>query len=363
MKETSKISTGNRPKASHGYKQSARAGKLEYVTDTIPGIIRIRRGKGFGYILNGKTVKNKKNLERIRQLVIPPAWNNVWICPRENGHIQATGYDVRKRKQYLYHAKWASLRNETKFFQLLEFGKALPLLRVRLKKDLREKELNEKKVLAIMISLMEQTYIRVGNKSYEKLYGSYGLTTLKDKNVIVQGDKLEFSFKGKKGISHRIILRNKKLAKAIKLCRDIPGKELFQYYDAGGEKKCIDSGMLNNYLKESTGKEFTAKDFRTWAGSYQALKSLVAMDETNDESVCKKNILAALDEVSKKLGNSRSICRKYYVHPVLLKLYEENELDKFCRKTNTLKSPKYLEPGEHLLLKILERHAQNFNGN
>jgi len=363
MREIIKVSTGRRPIASHGYKQSAKAGRLEYVTDTVPGILRVRRGKNFGYMRHGNPFKNKKTLERIRQLVIPPAWDNVWICPSEHGHIQATGYDLRKRKQYLYHRKWATLRNETKFYQLLEFGKALPLLRARLKKDLRGKELNEKKVLAIMISLMEQTYIRVGNKSYEKLYGSYGLTTLKDKNVIVQGDKLEFSFKGKKGISHRITLRNKKLAKEIKLCRDIPGKELFQYYDAEGEKKCIDSGMLNNYLKESTGKEFTAKDFRTWAGSYQALKCLIDMEETSDESTCKKNILDALDEVSKKLGNTRGICRKYYVHPVLLKLYEENELDKFCRKINTANSPKYLEPGEHLLLKILERHALNFNGN
>lgn len=362
MKETNKFSTGSRPLASLGYKQSARDGKLEYVTDTVPGIVRIRRGKNFGYMLKGKTVKNKKTLERIRQLVIPPAWSDVWICPSANGHIQATGYDVRKRKQYLYHAKWASLRNETKFYQLLEFGKALPFLRARLKKDLREKELNEKKVLAIMISLMEQTYIRVGNKSYEKLYGSYGLTTLKDKNVNVQGDKLEFSFKGKKGVSHKITLRNRKLAKAIKLCRDIPGKELFQYYDAEGEKKCIDSGMLNNYLKESTGKEFTAKDFRTWAGSYQALKCLISMEEPSDESICKKNILTALDEVSKKLGNSRSICRKYYVHPALINLYEEKELDKFCRTLNISKCPKYLESEEHLLLKILEKHTQNSNG-
>jgi len=363
MKEIIKFSTGRRPKASHGYKQSAREGRLEYVTDALPGIVRIRRGKSFGFMINGKTVKNKETLERIRQLVIPPAWDKVWICPSENGHIQATGYDVRNRKQYLYHAKWAALRNETKFYQLLEFGKALPLLRSRLKKDLREKELNENKVLAIMISLMEQTYIRVGNKSYEKLYGSYGLTTLKDKNVIVQGDKLEFSFKGKKGISHKITLRNKKLAKAIKLCRDIPGKELFQYYDAEGEKKCIDSGMLNNYLKETTGKEFTAKDFRTWAGSYQALKCLISMEETSDEAICKKNILTTLDEVSKKLGNTRGICRKYYVHPVLIKLYEEKALDKFYSKINSSKCPKYLEPEEHLLLKILEKHAVNINGN
>jgi len=222
MKETIKIPPGRRLKASRGYKQSARAVKLEYVMDSIPGILRTREGKNY---------------------------------------------------------------------QLLEFGKALPLLRARLKKDLWEKELTEKKVLAIMISLMEQTYIRVGNKSYEKLYGSYGLTTLKDKNVTVQGDRFEFSFKGKKGISHRITLRNKNLAKAIKLCRDIPGKELFQYYDPEGEKKCIDSGMLNNYLKESTGNEFTAKDFRTWAGSYQALKSLMSMNDTSDES-CAKKILS-----------------------------------------------------------------------
>ena len=259
-------------------KQAARAVSLKYVTDKDPGISRIRKGKGFIYMHQGKPVKNSKTLQRIQQLVIPPAWENVWICPLENGHIQATGFDLLKRKQYLYHKRWADHRNKTKYFQLYEFGKTLPLLRAKLKKDLSANELNEKKVMAIMISLMEQTYIRVGNKSYEKLYGSFGLTTFKDNNVTVNGQKLELAFTGKKGIRHRITLQNKKLARAVKQCRDIPGKELFQYFEPGGQKKSIDSGMLNNYLKECTGKEFTAKDFRTWAGSLQALKCLRTAD-------------------------------------------------------------------------------------
>lgn len=342
--------------------QSAKAIKPQYVSDKSPGITRLKKRKRFNYLQNGKVIKDRDILQRIRQLVIPPAWTNVWICPSENGHIQATGIDLRKRKQYLYHKRWAAHRNNTKFYQLYEFGKRLPMLRARLKKDLSAKEFSDKKVLAIMISLMEQTYIRVGNKSYEKLYGSFGLTTLKDKNVTVNGSHLELAFTGKKGIEHRISLKNKKLAKAVKQCRDIPGKELFQYFDPTGQKKCIDSGMLNSYLKECTGGEFTAKDFRTWAGSLQALKSFKMVQPPMDENACKKNIITVVDEVSKKLGNSRSICRKYYIHPALLTLYEGSKLSNYFENITKSKMAKYLEEEETILLKLLQRQAMQNKG-
>ncbi|HVX27169.1 MAG TPA: hypothetical protein VHB70_12550, partial [Parafilimonas sp.] len=254
------------------YSHAAEAIQLMYVSDKEAGILRIQRGKSFSYKYNGAVIKNKEQLDRIKKLVLPPAWRDVWICYYENGHLQATGYDTKNRKQYRYHALWNSLRNETKFHRLYEFGKALPQLRTKVEEDMQVKELSEKKVLATVISLMERTYIRVGNAEYEKLNGSYGLTTLKDKHVKINGSKITFAFKGKRGISHNITLQNKRLAKAVKDCRDIPGKELFQYYTESGERRAIDSSMLNNYIKEATGGDFSAKDFRTWAGTLHMLR-------------------------------------------------------------------------------------------
>jgi DNA topoisomerase-1 len=271
--------------------------------------------------------------------------------------LQATGYDVKQRKQYLYHPLWQHLRNETKFHRLYEFGKALPQLRLKLEQDIAAKELTQQKVLATIISLMERTYIRVGNTDYEKMYGSYGLTTLKDKHVNISGDKIIFSFKGKKGIFHNITLHNKKLARIVKECRDIPGKELFQYYDAEGNKKPIDSGMVNNYIREATGMDFTTKDLRTWAGTIQALQAFWALGEAVTESECKKNIVAALDKVSQKLGNTRTVCKKYYIHPLLLKLYEEKKLAKYSGELNKLEEPDNktgLTCEEQILMKILK---------
>jgi DNA topoisomerase I len=307
---------------------------LRYITDTSTnGIHRARKGKNFSYIYKGRPVK-KKELERIKKLAIPPSWKDVWICASANGHIQATGTDLLGRKQYRYHADWSSLRNETKFHRLYEFGKVLPLLRRQTKKDIAAKELNEKKVIATVINIMEETYIRIGNNGYEKLYGSYGLTTLKDKHVKVTSGNIHFCFTGKKGIEHTISLKNKKLARIVKQCRDIPGKELFQYYDEQGNKKSIDSGMVNSYLKEGAGgMEVSAKDFRTWAGSLQAIQSLMSIGEPANEADAKRNVVAMLDDVSAKLGNTRAICKKYYVHPSLIQLYEENKLLPIISKT------------------------------
>lgn len=344
-------------KADKDYEKAASIINLVYVRDTEGGISRLKKGKGFAYYFDNKPVKDKKDIERIKKLVIPPAWNNVWICPLENGHLQATGLDVKQRKQYLYHVLWQQLRNETKFHKLYEFGKVLPQLRLRLEQDLEEKELTQRKVLAAVISLMERTYIRVGNIDYEKLYGSYGLTTLKDKHVNISGEKIHFSFKGKKGVQHNITLQSKKLARIVKECREIPGKELFQYYDKEGNKRSIDSGMVNTYIKEATCMDFTAKDMRTWAGTMHAMQALWSIGDAITEAECKKNIVAALDAVSEKLGNTRSVCKKYYVHPLLIQLYQEKKLAKYMDDLNKIEeydNVSGLTREEQILMKILK---------
>lgn len=355
MKQKAPLSHQKILKLDKDHKQSAKAARLIYALDNKPGIMRQKKAKGYSYSLEGKTVKNKELLERIRKLAIPPSWTQVWICPHENGHIQATGLDLNGRKQYRYHAEWSKVRSETKFHRLYEFGKALPLLRRKVKKDMTDATLTERKVLATVINLMEHTNIRVGNNGYEKLYGSYGLTTLKDRHVTIKKEDILFSFTGKKGIEHSITIKNKKLARIIRQCRDIPGKELFQYYTVDGQKKSIDSGMVNNYIKEITQAEFTAKDFRTWAGSLQALESFRSLDEPLNDSAIKKNILTVLDAVSSKLGNSRSICRKYYIHPCLIKLYEENKLKQYFQVSSVKRKKQGLSAEEKILMQTLKK--------
>ena len=339
------------------YLQAAKAADLLYVNDKDRGIERLKKGKGFTYIYDQKPLKDKAELERIRKLAIPPAWTHVWICEKENGHIQATGFDVRNRKQYRYHPQWTVLRNETKFHRLYEFGKLLPSMRLKLEEDLAMKELCEAKVLAMVVSLMERTYIRIGNEDYEKLYGSYGLTTLKDNHVSFKGDRVNFSFKGKKGVYHEVSLKNRKLARLIQQCRDIPGKELFQYHDKDGNHKSIDSGVVNKYVKDAMGGDFSAKDFRTWAGTLNIIRAFQAIGISETDSDRKKNIISALDEVSKKLGNTRTVCKKYYVHPGIIKLYEEKQLSKYLNELDRIEAPDDLTGltgEEKVLMKILK---------
>jgi DNA topoisomerase-1 len=339
------------------YSRAAAVAKLMYVSDKQQGITRIKKGKGFYYKFKNDILKDKEQLDRIKKLVLPPAWENVWICYYENGHLQATGYDTKKRKQYRYHALWNTLRNETKFHRMYEFGKALPGLRLRVEEDMQLKELCEKKVLSTVISLMERTYIRVGNAEYEKANGSFGLTTLKDKHVTINGNEIIFAFTGKRGIAHKISLHNKRLAKMVKDCRDIPGKELFQYYTESGERKSIDSTMLNNYIQEITGTDFSAKDFRTWAGSLQMLRSLKALEKADDVSKRKSNIVQALDEVSLKLGNTRTVCKKYYVHPGIIQLYDKDEIDKYLKELDGIEEPDEksgLTKDEKVMMKVLK---------
>jgi DNA topoisomerase I len=334
----------------------AEAVNLIYVTDSQPGILRKKKGKGFIYVFNDKVIKEKNELQRIKKLVIPPAWKNVWICSKHDGHLQATGMDVKNRKQYRYHPLWNELRNQTKFYRLLDFGKTLPTLRLQVEKDIALHELSDKKVLAAVISLMERTYIRIGNTNYEKLYGSYGLTTLKDKHVKINGNSLRFSFVGKKGIVHEVNLKNKRLARIVKQCRDIPGKDLFQYTDETGVHHGIDSGKVNSYIKEITGKDFTAKDFRTWAGTLNALRAFKNIGIAETQTETKKKIVEALDFVSRKLGNTRTVCKKYYVHPVILTLYENQSLKKYLDELDAIEKDDDkadLAQAEKILMKIL----------
>jgi len=356
-KEIKKIPIKKIKAISKNPEKTATAINLVYVQDSQPGIIRIKKGKGFAYILNNKRLRDKAALQRIKSLVIPPAWQNVWICTLENGHLQATGVDSKKRKQYKYNPLWNALRNHTKYYRLLEFAKVLPTIRVQLEKDLSLPELTAEKVLALIVRLMEKTNIRVGNNFYEKIYGSFGLTTLKNRHVAIKNNELQFFFKGKKGIEHNITLKSKKLSGLVKKCREIPGKELFQYYDESGFKKPIDSGMVNDYIKKISGADFSAKDFRTWAGTLDAFLAIKERGIPETEADRKKNILEVLDTVSRHLGNTRNVCKKYYIHPAILSLYENNSLKKYLepiQNINAEKNKNSLNPEEQIMIKILE---------
>ena len=337
--------------------KTAKAVNLVYVSNKEDGYHRKRKGTSFYYTDNGKKITDKEILERIRKLVIPPAWENVWICKSENGHLQVTGIDKLGRKQYRYHASWNNIRNHTKFFRLLEFGKQLPAMRAVLEKNLAQPGYPREKVLAAIVSLLEQTKIRIGNAFYEKLYGSFGLTTMKNHHVKVEGAKVEFTFKGKKGVQHKIDLRSKKLANIVKGCKEIPGKELFEYIDSDGNIHKIDSGMVNEYIRKISEGDFSAKDFRTWAGSTQALLAFKELGGFESVTEMNKKIPAVFDMVAEQLGNTRTVCKKYYVHPSIITLYEEQKLDKYL---NELENPSSndlgLMPEEIVLMKILERN-------
>lgn len=337
--------------------KTAKAVDLVYVSVSAPGIIRKKTGKNFSYYLGDKKVVDKEELLRIKKLVLPPAWENVWICTLHNGHLQATGEDVKKRKQYRYHPHWNLLRNHTKFYRMLQFGKVLPQIRLQLEKDLSLPGLPVKKILATVVSLMERTNIRVGNNVYEKLYGSFGLTTLKDQHVKVNGHSVKFTFKGKKGVQHDISIKNKKLANIVQRSKDIPGKELFQYMDDHNESRTIDSGMVNDYIKELSGADFTAKDFRTWAGTVNAFLAFKEAGVPDSETAAKKTILEALDKVAHQLGNTRTVCKKYYVHPLIISLYESHGIQKYFDQLDEISiddNKADLTQDEKMIMKILE---------
>lgn len=333
-------------------KITAKAAGLRYIEDRTKGYYRKVAGKGFKYEdYEGKPIKDKDLLERFKKLVIPPAYQDVWIAPYPNNHLQFTGYDDKGRKQYRYHADWNSIRNQAKFYRMQSFAKCLPKIRKQVEQDLKLRGLPFKKVIALVVKLIELTNIRIGNESYAKLYGSFGLSTLKDRHVKFKGSEVKFAFKGKKGVYHEIGLQNKKLANLVKKCQDIPGKELFQYYDEDGKHYCIDSGDVNDYLKNITGEDFTAKDFRTWAGSVHALCAFKNLLD-NEGKQSKKQIVEVIDEVAKKLGNTRTVCKKYYIHPTVINAYQKGNLVKYKVRDNAKNS---LSKEERLLVKILEK--------
>ena len=335
-----------------------KAANLVYVSDNTPGITRIKCRGGFTYRYRNKTITDAITLQRIKSLVIPPAWKNVWICPKINGHIQATGFDTVNRKQYRYHPTWNLLRNHTKYSNMYSFGQVLPAIRTRIHEDLSLRGLCMNKVLAAAISIMQCTCMRIGSNIYEKLYGSFGLTTLKDKHVKINGIKVKFSFKGKKGVYHNLSLKSRKLANIIKQCRDIPGKELFQFYDDDGTRHAIDSGMLNNYIKEISGGSFTAKDFRTWAGSVYAITAFRELGACSTVAETKKNIVEALDKVAAQLGNTRAVCKKYYVHPAIIEHYTNNTLQKYlAQPKEDCGNEVGLHVDEQLLMDILQHDS------
>lgn len=331
---------------------------LFYASDSTPGISRKTTGKTHVYLdKKGNKITDEKTLDRIKKLAIPPAWTNVWIADKKNAHLQATGIDIAGRKQYRYHNDWALHRNETKYFRLLEFGSKLPEFRKNILKDLRRKDLDERKVLAISVNMMQKTLIRIGNESYKQLYGSYGLTTLMDKHVKINGNSMKLSFKGKKGVFHEIDISDKGLAKLVEKCRDIPGQELFQYYTPGGERKSIDSGKVNNYIKEISCCDFTAKDFRTWAGTMHAMKHLSEFEFPDNVTLRKKITLTAIDQVAAKLGNTRAICKKSYIFPALLEEYENGSLLPYLKKLSKaadFTGEKGLNHDEKVLLSFLK---------
>jgi DNA topoisomerase-1 len=305
---------------------AAEAG-LRYVSDERPGITRRRSGSGFAYRMpDGSPVRDKATLERIRSLAIPPAYRDVWICPHANGHIQATGRDDKGRKQYRYHPRWREVRDAAKFDHMMEFAAALPGIRARVDADMKKPGMPREKVLATIVHLLETTLIRVGNDDYVKQNGSFGLTTLRNKHVQVDGSELRFSFKGKSGKTWKLGLKDRRVARIVRQSQELPGQELFQYVDADGQPRDVSSDDVNEYLREIAGADVTAKDFRTWAGTVLAALALQEAERFNTQAAAKRNIRAAIEAVSARLGNTPTICRKCYVHPEILDCYLDEAL-------------------------------------
>jgi DNA topoisomerase I len=333
---------------------SAQAAGLRYVADTEPGIRRRRSGRHFAYLgLDGKPIREPETLRRIRSLDIPPAWTDVWICPSPHGHLQATGRDAKGRKQYRYHPRWREVRDQTKYDRMIAFGEALPRIRARVAHDLELPGMPREKILAAVVRLLETTCIRVGNEEYARVNHSYGLTTLRNRHVDVSGATLRFHFRGKSGKRHDVGLHDRRLARIVKRCREIPGQHLFQYQDEIGECHAIGSGEVNDYLREIGGQELTAKEFRTWMGTLLAVRALRQIGVCECQTQARKNILQAINTVAECLGNTRAVCRKYYVHPTILDAYLEGSLPQPCPDPESAEPSRDLHPEEDALLAFL----------
>jgi DNA topoisomerase-1 len=306
--------------------ESARAAGLHYATDEEPGIRRVPRGKGFAYLsANGRSIKDQATLDRIRTLAIPPAWTDVWICSSPEGHLQATGHDARGRKQYRYHARWRAHRDEVKFDHLIAFVRSLPRIRRRTNRDLSRPGLPREKVLGGIVRLLELTLIRVGNEEYARLNRSFGLTTMRNDHVRAGSMSVRFRYRGKAGRIHEVGIRDRRLARLVRRCQELPGQELFQYVDDEGEVRDIKSEHVNEYLREISGVDITAKDFRTWAGTVAAYRALRGQEPADTPRAVKRAIVEAIRETAERLGNTPAVARQAYVHPAVIDAYANGE--------------------------------------
>jgi DNA topoisomerase-1 len=312
---------------------SAADAGLRYVTDATAGIRRIRAGRGFRYVdADGRPLRDRDHLDWIRSLAIPPAWTDVWICPSPRGHLQATGRDARGRKQYRYHPKWRAQRDEVKYSRMIAFGQALPAIRRRVDRDLRRTGLPRERVLAAVVRLLEKTRIRVGNEEYARDNRSFGLTTLRDRHAKVGSSRIRFRFRGKGGKASDVEISDERLARLVARCQDLPGQELFQYLDEDGEPRSVGSDDVNEYLRDITGQDFTAKDFRTWAGTVLAAWALKEFEQVDSEAQAKRNVVRAVEAVAEELGNTPAVSRRSYVHPSVINAYLDGNVVREARR-------------------------------
>lgn len=335
---------------------------LVYVTDDAPGIRRVARGAGFVYRReDGRLVRDEGELRRIRALAIPPAWRDVWICPKANGHLQATGRDARGRKQHRYHPRWTSVRDEAKYSRMLAFAAALPGLRRRTAADLSARGLPRRKVLATVVQLLEKTLIRIGNDEYARHNKSFGLTTIQDRHAAIAGPAMRFRFRGKSGKNHDVTLNDPKLARIVRQCQELPGSQLFQYVDEGGRVRDMNSSDVNAYLRAAMGQAFTAKDFRTWAGTVLAARALDELSRDTDRPPSERRVVEAVDAVSQVLGNTRSVCRKCYVHPVIVDAYLDGTLERSLHPRAGRRAPRLsgLSSFESAVVALLHRRQKS----
>lgn len=342
---------------------AAKSAGLRYVQDSMPGIAREPDGAGFRYTeQHGEPVRDEATLARIKSLAIPPAWTDVWICSDQNGHLQATGRDAKRRKQYHYHPRWRAVRDEVKFERMLEFGKALPAIRRQVDAALRLPGLPREKVLATIVYLLQVTMMRIGNEEYARSNKSFGLTTLRGRHVRIDGSAVEFRFRGKSGVYHAIKVEDRRLARIIQRARDLPGQELFQYVDDDGTLHSVDSADVNDYLRTITGEDYTAKDFRTWSGTVLAALALREFEKFDSQAQAKKNIVRAIESVAERLGNTPSICRKCYVHPAVIDAYLDGTVLHALRERaeQELAGDLHaLHPEEAAVLALLQQHLRS----
>jgi DNA topoisomerase-1 len=341
--------------------EAAAAAGLRHALDRGPGLSRLRAGKGFTYRdAQGRTIRDRTVVARVQSLAIPPAWTDVWISPSATGHIQATGRDAKGRKQYRYHPRWRAVRDESKYQRLMAFARLLPRIRARVERDLSREGLPRPKVIATVVRLLEATLIRVGNEEYARQNRSYGLTTLRDGHAVVSGERVRFRFRGKSGRDHVIDLHDRRLSRIVKRCQELPGQQLFQYVDGRGRRRSLESADVNAYLRDVTGADFTAKDFRTWAGTVLAAWALHELAAGTPAAPVKRNVVRAIEGVSARLGNTVAVCRKCYVHPAVVDAYLDGSLAETLKARLTAETKRAgLRADEARVLQLLARRLEH----